>query len=148
MTCWTAVDVDCGSGDVSFARRIGPKGRVICLDMDEAQLGIVRSEAQERALMDMEFRIADVRETWKVNFADLVYTRFVLTHLPDPLSTIRHALAALKPGCIFVAEVVDMAGHTCDPPSEVFDFYYQCYPKVARLRGGDPIVGLAGPRSR
>ena len=144
MTGWTAVDIGCGSGDVSFdlARRVGPQGKVICLDMDEAQLAIVRTEAQERSLMNMEFRTADVREPWSVSSADLIYTRFVLTHLPDPLSAIRHAFAALKPGGIFVAEDVDMAGHACHPPSGAFDFYYQCYLKAARLRGGDPFIGL------
>jgi|SRR5688572_543446 len=47
MNGWTAVDVGCGSGDVSFdlARRVGPQSGVIGLDMDEAQLAIVRAEA-------------------------------------------------------------------------------------------------------
>ena len=144
MPGWTAVDVGCGSGDVSFdlARRVGPQGKVIGLDMDEAQLGIVRSEAKERSLTNMEFWTADVREPWPVSSANLVYTRFVLTHLPDPLSAIRHAFAALKSGGIFVAEDVDMAGHTCHPPSPAFDFYYECYLKAARLRGGNPFIGL------
>ena len=92
--------------------------------------------------MNMEFRTADVREPWSVSSVDLIYTRFVLTHLPDPLSAIRHAFAALKRGGVFVAEDVDMAGHACHPPSRAFDFYYQCYLKAARLRGADPFIGL------
>lgn len=144
MNGWTAVDVGCGSGDVSFdlARRVGSQGRVIGLDMDEAQLAIVTAEAQERALRNIIFQAADVRMPWPISAADLVYTRFVLTHLPDPLTALRHACAALKPGGIFVAEDVDMAGHTCHPPSPAFGFYYDCYLKSARLRGGDPFIGL------
>jgi ubiquinone/menaquinone biosynthesis C-methylase UbiE len=51
MNGWTAVDVGCGSGDVSFdlAGRVGPQGKAICLDVDEVQLAIVRTEAKDRA---------------------------------------------------------------------------------------------------
>jgi len=144
MNGWAAVDVGCGSGDVSFelAKRVGPQGKVTGFDMDEAQLAIVRADAKERALTNMDFRTADVRAPWPISLVDLVYTRFVLTHLPDPLSMIRHAFASLKSGGFFVAEDVDMAGHTCHPPSSAFDFYYQCYLKSAQLRGGNPFVGL------
>lgn len=144
MAGWTAVDVGCGSGDISFdlAKRVGPEGKVVGLDMDEAQLAIVKAEAKERALRNVSFQAADVRMPWPISAVDLIYTRFVLTHLPDPLVVLRHACAALKPGGIFVAEDVDMAGHTCHPPSPAFDFYHECYLKSAQQRGGNPFIGL------
>jgi SAM-dependent methyltransferase len=144
MEGWTVVDAGCGSGDVAFdlAQRVGPAGRVFGLDMDGAQLSIVRAEAQRRGIQNIEFAAADVRSPWPVPRADLAYVRFVLTHLADPSTALKHASAALKPGGLLLLEDVDMAGHSCHPPSLAFDTYYRSYIEAAKLQGGDPFVGL------
>ena len=140
----TVVDVGCGGGDVAFqlARRVGPSGRVLGLDLDETQLSIARAEAADRGLTNLSLEIADIQKPWPVEAAHVAYMRFVLTHMADPLLVLNHAFSALRPGGTLVVEDVDMAGHICDPASAAFERYYHYYLQAARLRGGDPSIGL------
>ena len=142
---WTVVDAGCGSGDVTFglAQRVGHGGRVVGLDLDKLQLSIVRAEAAQRGIQNVEFAAADLRAPWRVPHADMAYMRFILTHLIDPLSVLQHAFAALKPGGLLLVEDVDMAGHSCHPPSPAFDRYYRCYIEATKLWSGDPFVGVS-----
>jgi SAM-dependent methyltransferase len=144
MRAWTVVDAGCGGGDVAFdlAARVGPNGRVLGLDLDEKQLSIVSAEAVEHGLSNIFLQVADVQRLWPVDSAHMVYARFVLTHLPDVPLALTHALGALEHGGILVVEDVDMAGHFCDPPSEAFERYLNYYLRAAKLRGGDPFIGL------
>src|SRR5262249_59206078 len=79
MTC---LDVGCGGGDVTveLAHRVGPRGRVVGVDIDAAKLDLARQEAEALGLRNVEFRQADVRsETVGAEF-DVVYARFLLSH--------------------------------------------------------------------
>ena len=68
--------------------------------------------------------------------------RFILTHLTEPSEALNQVFAALKPGGLLLVEDVDMAGHSCHPPTSAFDRYYSCYIEAAKLRKGDPFIGL------
>jgi 2-polyprenyl-3-methyl-5-hydroxy-6-metoxy-1,4-benzoquinol methylase len=56
------LDVGCGGGDVTreLARRVGVAGRVVGLDMDAAQLQIVRAETEAQNIHNIDYRVADV----------------------------------------------------------------------------------------
>jgi ubiquinone/menaquinone biosynthesis C-methylase UbiE len=144
MAGFTAIDIACGGGDVTFeiARRVGAAGRVLGLDFDEAQLAIVRAEALERNVTNASFQAADIRSPLPVESADLAYARFILTHLRDPQITVDHAFRALRPGGVFAVEDIDWGGHFCHPPSAAFDRYYASYLLAANARGGDAFIGL------
>src|SRR5262245_4411509 len=83
MAC---LDVGCGGGDVTFdlARAVGPEGRVVGIDLDGAKLDLARQEAGEQGLGNVEFRRADVTADDLDGSFDVVYARFLLTHLRDP----------------------------------------------------------------
>ena len=74
------LDVGCGGGDVTreLARRVGAAGRVVGLDMDAAQLQIVRAETAAQNIHNIDYRVADVTNPPSDlgNF-DLIYTRFL-----------------------------------------------------------------------
>ena len=137
------VDAGCGGGDVSFliAERVGPQGHVFGFDLDETKLALARAAAKERGLYNLTFRAADVLAPWPVRNAQLVYMRFILTHLADPDVLIGRALQALAPGGVLVAEDIDIDGAFWDPPCRALERANDLYREVVWRNGGDPLIG-------
>jgi SAM-dependent methyltransferase len=146
MSC---LDVGCGGGDVTreLARRVGANGRVVGLDMDAAQLEIVRAEAVAQNIFNIDYRRADVTDRpHDVGDFHLVYSRFVLCHLAKPAETVAWMVQRLRPGGILAIEDCDLTGHFCYPASPTFDHYVSLLCDVMRRRGGDPTMGLKLPQ--
>jgi SAM-dependent methyltransferase len=146
MAC---LDVGCGGGDVTreLARRVGVGGRVVGLDMDAAQLEIVRAEAAAQNITNVEYRVANVANPPRElgNF-DLVYTRYLLCHLTKPAEALSWMMHCLGPGGVLAVEDCDFTGFFCYPPLPAFDRYVALCGDVIRRRGGDPDIGLKLPR--
>lgn len=146
MAC---LDVGCGGGDVAreLARRVGAAGRVMGLDMDAAQLEIVRTEAAAQNIPNIEYRIANVANPPRdLGTFDFVYSRFLLCHLAKPTEALSWMVSCLKLGGILALEDCDFTGHFCYPPLPAFDRYVALCGEVMRRRGGDPVIGLRLPQ--
>jgi SAM-dependent methyltransferase len=139
----TCLDVGCGGGDVTLdlAQVIAPRGRVIGVDLDETKLALARTEARERGRSNVEYRRVDAAGSLGSAEFNLVYARFLLTHLRDPGATVARMRDALKPGGAVVVEDIDFTGHFSWPESAAFRRYIQLYRDVVRARGGDPDIG-------
>jgi SAM-dependent methyltransferase len=137
------LDVGCGGGDVTFelARRVGPRGHVIGVDIDETKLDLARQEAAAQALGNVEFGVLDIRNGEVDVEFDLVYARFLLTHLADPASAIAAFGRALRPGGLLIIEDTDFKGSFAWPEIAAFRRYCELYTAVVRARGGDPNIG-------
>ena len=72
---------------------------------------------------------------------DVVYSRFLLEHLVDPVEAIRRMWRAVRPGGVLVAEDGDFLAEFCEPPHPGFDFWQYAYPETLRRHGGDPLSG-------
>ncbi len=140
MTC---LEVGSGGGDVAFdlAKMVGPSGQVVGIDIDETKLNLARREAEAQGLVNVEFRFADITQHDPDPEFDLVHTRFVLTHLPDPLAAVRRMRRALKPGGILVVEDIDFRGHFCEPDCPALWRYVELYSQTVARRGGDANIG-------
>jgi len=90
------VDVGCGGGDVTreLARRVTPAGRAVGIDRDTTKLAIAREEARDAGVA-VDYREGDVLTLELAPECDVVYVRFVLTHLGDPEA----ATARMPPAC-------------------------------------------------
>lgn len=141
------LDVGCGGGDVSFelARRVGSGGRVLGVDLDTTKLELARAEAAAQGLGNVEFRALDIRSQPLGAGFDLVYVRFVLSHLADPAAAVAACYDALRPGGLLVIEDIDHRGSFVWPESEAFRRYCRLYDTVVRRRGGDPDIGARLP---
>src|SRR5262245_57636995 len=76
-------DVGCGGGEVALelARRVAPTGKVIGVDIDQTKLELARIDAKDQGIDNVEFRAADVRVFLDDPPFDMIYSRFLLTHL-------------------------------------------------------------------
>src|SRR5262249_3452098 len=111
------LDLGCGGGDVTFelARAVGPGGRVLGVDRDEIAVGMARREAEERRLANVAFEVRDVVEWEPEDQFDVVYTRFLLSHLSDPRVLIGTAHRHTRPGGVVIVEDIDFRGHFAEP---------------------------------
>ena len=100
------LDVGCGAGDVSLflASLVGPSGAVMGIDSDGVQLDLVRAECHRLGVTNVELVLQDVMRLEAHDAYDVVYSRFVLEHLPDPLEAIRRMWLAVRPGGLLIAE--------------------------------------------
>ena len=97
MSC---VDVGCGGGDVTLdlARLVGPAGRVVGIDVDAIKLDLARQEAAAAGVAKVEFRHVGIDQWRPAQEFDVVYSRFLLTHLTDATTAVRTMRQALRPG--------------------------------------------------
>jgi SAM-dependent methyltransferase len=143
------LDVGCGGGDVAreLARRVCATGGVVGLDMDAAQLQIVRAETAAQNIHNIDYQVADVTNPPSdLGSFDLVYTRFLLCHLTEPAEVLSWMVECLRPGGVLAVEDIDLSGMFCHPPLPAFDRYVALMGEVIRRRGGDPLIGLNLPR--
>jgi SAM-dependent methyltransferase len=89
----------------------------------------------------VEFRLLNVGDWDEPGGYDVVYCRFLLQHLSQPVDLLRRMWAAVRPGGVLLVEDVDFDGWCCHPPSEGFDFFVRTYRQVLQRRGGDDAIG-------
>jgi SAM-dependent methyltransferase len=144
MVC---LDVGCGGGDVTLdiAGLVSLGGRVVGWDIDETKLELARREAEERGFRNVEYRLSDLRQSEAASEFDIVYTRFLLTHLSDPAGALARLRQAARPGGVVMIEDIDLTGFFCHPYSAAFQRLKECYRQAAQRRGCDPNIGLRLP---
>jgi ubiquinone/menaquinone biosynthesis C-methylase UbiE len=136
------LDVGCGLGAVTLklARRVGPAGQAVGVDPDERCLELARRAAARYGLPAV-FRGEAAHDLREEAAYDLVYSRFLLTHLVEPGRAVGRMVAAVRPGGLVAVEDIEFAGHFCHPACPAFDRYVSLYQQVVRRKGGDPEIG-------
>jgi len=72
---------------------------------------------------------------------DFIYSRFLLTHLADPLGMLRQMLQAARLGGVAVVEDIDFGGSFCYPQCAGFDAYVRLYRAAAKRQKADADIG-------
>lgn len=127
-------------GTLSLLDRAGQRGRVVGLDMDERVLDHARLAA-EHVDLPIEWRLGKVEDLAETGAYDVIYGRFVLSHLADPADALRRMRVAARPGGLIVAEDIDITAHAHWPASAAFRRYIELYAATARARGADSCIG-------
>ena len=139
----TCLDVGCGGGDVTFelARAVGPSGRVLGVDRDQTKLDIATREAGEMGLSNVAFETRDVTAWEPGELFDVVYGRFILTHLAKPAALVSAMCRHIRPGGAMIVEDIDFRGNFAEPDCPAFRRYVELYTKSVQNRGADPNIG-------
>jgi len=95
------LDVGCGPGRVSIpaARRVGPDGQVVALDVQEAMLKKLQQRAAARGVANIRTIVGPVQEAaLEADSCDRALLVWVLGEIPDQPAALRKIFGALKPG--------------------------------------------------
>jgi SAM-dependent methyltransferase len=135
-------DLGCGVGMVTglLAGLVGPTGHVVGVDVSGEQL----EQARERVGRDhtnVSFVQASATDTDlpRESF-DLVYSRFLLIHLPEPDLALHEMWGLLKPNGILVCEDGDLTTSGSEPPSALSTFA-DLWGRLGPRRGVDYTLG-------
>lgn len=137
------LDVGCGGGYVTLlmAGLVGTQGKVVGTDSDDTILALAGEDAEAEHLNNVEFRHTDASICQNEEEFDLVYARFLLTHLSKPEKCLEAMVKACKPAGLIVIEDIEFTGSFCYPYSAAYQRYTELYQQVVQQRGGDPNIG-------
>jgi arsenite methyltransferase len=117
----TAVDIGCGAGfdTLLAARQVGPRGKVIGVDMTEAMRDKTRAGAATLGLTNVEVRHGYAEELpIESASVDVVISNGVINLCPDKAAVMRDVYRVLRPGGRF--QIGDIVVHK-EVPQEAKD---------------------------
>jgi trans-aconitate 2-methyltransferase len=128
------LDLGCGPGhSTALLASLYPSAEVVAVDLSESFASQARARVPVARVI-----VADVTETLPDGF-DLVYSRFLLSHLPDVEGTVANWCCAVAPGGLLVMEEPESIV-AVDP---LFARYEQIVAAVVAASGADMYAGAA-----
>ncbi len=132
----TVVDLGSGAGIDCFlaARRVGPAGRVIGVDMTPEMLDRARGNAADAGITNVEFRLGEIEHLPVADgTADAVISNCVVNLVPDKGAVFRDAFRVLAAdGRLSVSDIV-LLGPVPDAILTSVEAYVACLAGAAQL---------------
>lgn len=105
---WRCLEIGGGGGSVArwMAERVGPRGHVLCTDLDTHIIDESRASASAPANLEV-IRHDIARDPLPARAFDLIHARLVFIHVVERERALERVVAALKPGGWLVIEDFD-----------------------------------------
>ena len=97
----TVLDVGSGGGIDAFlaAKKVGPKGKVIGVDMTEEMIQLAKENAERMKAENVEFRLGEIENLpVEDGIVDVIISNCVINLSPDKDKVFAEAFRVLKPG--------------------------------------------------
>lgn len=140
------LDLGAGPGFTTFdiASLVGPKGRVLAIDLSDRFLEHLQTQIQLLGLKHVETLTADVQALQLNEQWDGAYARWVFCFLPEPARAIQAIAAALRPGAVLaILDHLDFSAIEAIPRSGVFTRAMEAVARSWREAGGNCEVVTA-----
>jgi ubiquinone/menaquinone biosynthesis C-methylase UbiE len=142
----SVLDCGCGPGHL-LARLKGEYPGLVCTGVDvDAELTEVATERLSEVGDCTVLQQSACAMQLPDNAFDLVISRLVLEHLPEPAKAAREILRVLKPGGTAIIIDNDFDLHECTfPACSSLKELYAAYRQARRAEGGNPCIGRELP---
>jgi ubiquinone/menaquinone biosynthesis C-methylase UbiE len=142
----SVADVGCGTGQVSFlmSSRVGPSGRVIGIDANTTAIELCRKTASTNKIKNVSFIVGsayDLSRDLPNNSIDVAYSRFLLTHLEDPVAAMREMMRITTRKGLIMIEDCDLTHWIAEPDDRWINQLWKWYSSIIMKKGGDPTLG-------
>ncbi len=135
--------IGCGSGesiDVIY-HKIGSGGKLLCIDISQEQINLTKNKLNSKNINIVEYQVADIQDYRGDEQYDLVYCRFVLIHLINPLKALNNMLSLLKPDGVIACEEHDYQTIFNYPSAYSIDRYKELLGAIEQKLGIDYSYG-------
>ena len=132
------LDVGCGPGTLTadLARRVGPTGSVVGIDISAAVVQEAAAHAAAQEAGNVTFRAGDFRELEDLEGSfDVVHAHQVLQHLQDPVGALAAMGRLARPGGIVAARDSDYPAFVWTPADPRLDLWLEIYMAVSHRNG-------------
>lgn len=137
------LDAGCGGGNVTMlvTKLTDKKCKITGIDFDDSILKLAKEDAERESLYNIQYLHKNIYEIDFENEFDFVYTRFLLSHLKEPLEAIKKMKNAAKPGGKIIAEDIQLSKQFSYPVNDAFERYTKLYPEAVKRKGGNAELG-------
>ena len=143
------LDVGCGPGfaTIDLAQRVGPRGKIVGVDISRRFLAHLEEHARACGLSNISTVEGSVeRLPIRESGFDGAYARWVLCFVRRPAAVLAQVGRRLKRGGVFVIQdYFQYENILIAPECEAFRRVFSAVHKSWRARGGDPDIGCRLP---
>jgi ubiquinone/menaquinone biosynthesis C-methylase UbiE len=137
-------EIGCGTGIMTtwMAEQVGAGSSVWGVDNSEQQLAVASDGAKAAGRQNITFHAAPAEDTRLPHGSfDLVYCRFLLCHLTNPVSAVKEMWSLLRTGGTLVCEDFEMSAVATCPPTSAYQRLIEISRAVDLQRGVDSDIG-------
>ena len=135
--------IGCGSGSgiEQIYEKIGRDGRILCVDISPEQISLTKKTLDFKGINNVDYVVADIEEYIGNCDYDVVYCRFVLIHLRNPIIALKNMLSFIKEEGTIACEEHNYEDIFNYPTSNAIDRYKTLLKKISNILKLDYAFG-------